>query len=301
MRKFISILILFISLPIFANEYKPQQGYSLEPLGAPVYDWAHVVADTVTFNNWLNANYLNLTREKMKGSREHLYYLISSYASDLYKKNKSILPKNHDPILETLFSWSERLGVYGASLVYNQIKNEKMKPMPMLMKIHPTFKLTFQNDLYNLESLSSSWSIKFPYYFMIGNLSDFKAANGMQTQVLSVSTGASKDKTTAGQSQATLMILFSPSSDFEGFSKFWLRNFEMSSNSKTTNLGIKNLSSQYTYDKSSLLHKEFTFWKTEKGSMAVAYMGMDGTYQANRQHFLDFLFQLQSPSAITAN
>jgi hypothetical protein len=39
----------------------------------------------------------------------------------------------------------------------------------------------------------------------------------------------------------------------------------------------------------------------ENGSYAVAYLGMDGTYQANRQHYLDFLNQLQVASKATAN
>ena len=301
MRILITILFIAISWPVFSGEYIPQKGYSPEPLKSPVFDYAHVIVDATMFNNWLNTNHSKLNVETMKGPREHLYYLLSSYVSELYKRDQVILPKEHDLILEILFSWSERLGVYGGSLVYNQIKNKKMKSMPELMKVPKNFNLSLENDLYLLTSPSNIWSVKFPYYFMIGTISDFKATNGMQTQVASISTGASKDSSKAGRSQGTLMLIYSPTSDFDTFSKFWLRQLALAPDAKSTDLGIKNLNSISTYDKDSLLHKEITLWPTETGSFAVAYLGMDGTYQTNRQHFLDFLNQVNVRQAITAN
>lgn len=294
MRIFIAILfiITFWPMPMFAGEYTPQKGYSTDPLKSPVFDYAHVVVDVITFNNWLNINYLKLNAETMKGPREHLYYLLSSYVSELYKRDQTILPKEHDPILEILFSWSEMLGVFGGSLVYNQIKNDKMKPMPELMKVPNGFNLSLENDLYLLVSSSNTWSVKFPYYFMIGNIGDFKATNGMQTQIVVVSTGASKDSTKSRHSQGTLMLMYSPSDNFDAFSKFWLNLLSITPDVKLTELGVKNWTSRSVYDKDLLLHKEIAFWSSEVGSFAVVYSGMDGTYQANRQHFLDFLNQI---------
>jgi len=300
-RKLVVALLITFSCSIAASEYTPQQGYSFEPLNNPVFDYAHVVVDVAKFNNWLNANYSKLNAETMKGPREHLYYLLSSYISELYKRDKVILPKKHDLILQILFSWSERLGVYGGSLVYNQIKSKKMEPIPELMKIPGSFSLSLDNDLYNLKSTTNIWSVKFPYYFMIGNMNDFQATNGMKTQLVSISTGASKDNTKAGRSQSTLMLIYSPSNKFKTFKKYWLGQFGIPSGAKTAELGVKNLNSRSIFDNASLLHKEITFWSSETGSFAVAYLGMDGTYQADRQHYLDFLNQLKVSNETTAN
>lgn len=301
MKILATILFIAFSWPIFADEYTPQQGYSFEPLNSPVFDYAHVVVDVTVFNNWLNANYSKLNTETMKGPREHLYYLLCSYVAELYKRDKVIMPKEHDLILEILFSWSERLGVFGSSLAYNKVKSDKKKPMPELMKIPESFSISLDNDLYVLTTKSNNWSVKFPYYFMIGTMNDFKATNGMQTQLVSISTGATKDNTKTGHSQGTLMLIYSPSNDFDSFSDFWLSQFGIASGTKPTKLEAKTLESRSTYDKASLLHKEITFWPSEAGSYAVAYLGMDGTYQANRQHFLDFLNQINVQQAITAN
>lgn len=275
-------------------------GYSTDPLNAPVFDFAKVIVDSTAFNNWLNANYSKLNAQTMKGPREHLYYLLSSYVSELNKRDGLILPKENDLILETLFSWSERLGVYGAHLFYNKVKNEKSRAMPALMKVSDGIKISTANDMYIVESKDGSWSTKIPYYFMIGNINEFNATNGMQTQLLSISTGAAKDKTKAGRSQSTLMFVHSPSSNTEEFKNYWLTQFEISSKTKPTALGINTLESLYIYNEQSQLHKEISFLPSPKGSYLVAYLGMDGAFQTNRQHFLDFLSQVNLTQATTA-
>jgi len=153
----VAIFLFAFSLSVFAKEYAPQQGYSLEPLKNPVFEYAHVVVDVAAFNNWLNANYSNLNAGTMKGPREHLYYLLCSYISAIHQRDKVILPKEHDLILEMLFSWSERLGVFGGSLVYNKIKREDVKPMPELMKIPGSFNLSLTDDLYSLKPQPNTW------------------------------------------------------------------------------------------------------------------------------------------------
>lgn len=301
MKNWVAAFLITFSCSILASDYIPQEGYSFEPLNNPVFEYAHVVVDVTVFNNWLNTNYSKLNAETMKGPREHLYYLLCSYISALYELDKVILPKEHDLILEILFSWSERLGVFGGSLVYNKVKTENMKPMTELMKIPDSFALSLDNDLYLLEAKSNVWSVKFPYYFMVGNMNDFQATNGMETQLVSISTGATKDNTKAGRSQGTLMLIYSPSNEFESFSEYWLSQLGIPIDTKTNELGVNNLKSRSVFDDASLLRKEVTFMSSDNGSYAVAYLGMDGTYQANRQHYLDFLNQLQTPNETTAN
>jgi hypothetical protein len=260
----------------------------------PVFDYAKVVVDSTAFNNWLNTNYSKLNAETMKGPREHLYYLLSSYVSELNNKNGIILPKENDLVLSTLLSWSERLGAYGTHLFYNQVKNEKMKAMPALMKYSEGIKISAVNDMFKVEAKSGSWSIKFPYYFMIGAINEFNATNGMETQLLTISTGAVKDKTQFGRSQSTLMLIYSPSKDLSEFNEYWLNQFKIDSKIKPKPLGVKKLESVNIYNKEALLHTEITFLPSSKGSLLIAYLGMDGAYQKNRQHFLDFISQVKT-------
>lgn len=301
MRNLVTILILIFTCNANASEYKPMEGYSSNPLKNPVFDYASVIVDSTAFNNWLNSNYSKLDAQAMNGPREHLYYLLSSYVSELNKKDGLILPKEHDLVLETLFSWSEKLGVYGANLFYNKLKNKNSKPMPELMKISDGIRISTQNDMYLVGSKDAVWSTKVPYYFMIVNINEFNATNGMKTQLVSISTGAAKDNTKVGRSQSTLMFIHSPSPDMNEFSNYWLTQFEISSKTESTPLGINGLESMSIYNKQTQLHKEISFLSSPNGVFLVAYLGMDGAFQTNRQHFLDFLSNIILSETITAN
>lgn len=269
-------------------------GYSKLPLEEPVFGYAKVIVDSTAFNNWLNTNYSKLNAQTMKGPREHLYYLLSSYVSELNNKDGVILPAENDLVLSTLLSWSEKLGAYGSHLFYNQVKNDKMKAMPSFMKVSEGIKISAINDMFRVEAKSGDWSAKFPYYFMIGAINEFNATNGMETQLLTISTGAVKDKSQAGRSQSTIMLIYSPSEETKEFNDYWLTQFEIDSKIIAKPLGVKKLKSAYLYNEEALLHKEITFLPSSNGSLLIAYMGMEGAFQINRQHFLDFLLQVKT-------
>jgi hypothetical protein len=291
-KNLIAIVFLIITCNVLASDYKTMDGYSSSPLEEPVFEFAKVIVDSTAFNNWLNTNYSKLDTQTMKGPREHLYYLLSSYVSELNKRDGVILPKENDLVLETMLSWSERLGVYGAHLFYNKVKRPESKAMPGLMKVPEGIKISAFNDMYLVKSKDDSWSIKIPYYFMIGAINEFEATNGMQTQLVSISTGSAKDKTKTGRSQSTLMFVHSPSKNTEEFKSYWLTQFDIGSDIKPKSLKQNDLESFYLYNKQSQLHKEIAFLSAPQGSYLVAYLGMDGAFQVNKQHYLDFLSQI---------
>ncbi len=294
----IPVICTLIYLPLFiasglAAEV-PQRGYTTSTLREPVFELAQVVVEVAAINNWLNSNYENLSYEQMKGPREHLYYLIDSYAKSLYAKDKIILPDKQDLILQTLFSWSERLGVYGGSLVYNAVKSPDSVAMIPVMKLPDQITMSRNNDLLVVSATKEGWSVKVPYYFMIWNVNDFTATNGMRMQLVALSTGASIDKSEAGRSQATIMLMFSPSADFDDFSKYWKKGMGIDDKADKSFLDTDARKSLHYYDAAAKLHKEITIWREPHGLFAVAYLGIDGSYQWNRPHFLDFLRSLET-------
>jgi hypothetical protein len=266
----------------------PQQGYTTATLREPIFDAAQVAVDTTVFNNWLAENYGKLSANQLDRPREHLYYLIDSHIKQQFETTGQILPKEHDLILEILFSWAERLGVYGGNLVFNKVKSPKSQAMGPLMTLPKGMALELKGDLLHVQS-DLGWDVSIPYYFMIGRLHDFEATNGIRTQIMIVSTGAAKDKGKEGHSQATLMLLFSPGADMTVFRAFWEQQFEIKTGDEHVELGVSGLTSQRNLDAALLLHRELVFLKGDRGALAVAYLGNDGTYQWNREHFLDFL------------
>lgn len=284
---FLSCVLIFPAVAQTSVERLPN-GYAVEPYQTAVFDEAKVAVETVVFNNWLNMNLEKLTYEQLKGPREHLYYLIDSRVKHLYAGEKRILPEKSDLILQMLFSWSERLGVFGGNYAYNAVKNSSSPELLPSMKTPNGIVMSMPKDVFNIQS-DLGWAIKFPYNFMVWNVQDFNAIGGSRTQMVAFSTGAAKYNGTLGRSQATLMFLFSPKADLVEFEKYWVEKLALTSDVKPQPLGVNNLQSQHEFNYSKALHTEITSWSNSKGAFVVAYSGNSGTYEANRQHFIDFL------------
>lgn len=291
---FIAIIAVTVPHGLIAQEEDglPQQGYSVNTLRNPIFEPAQVIVETMALNNWLVSNVQRLSYEEMKGPREHLYYLIDSRVKQIYAEERRILPIGDDPILEILFSWSEYLGVYGGAHAYNAIKSSQAREKVPAMELPAGINLSLNGDMFNVQS-SLGWRVTFPYYFMALNIGDAIATNGPRTQILVVSTGAARDKSQLGHSQATLMFLFSPGHDTEAFHAYWRKQLNMGSEATTRPLEARGLQAEHAIDEETKMHKEFTSWSGPAGSYAVAYLGIEGTYEWNRQHFLDFLSSIE--------
>jgi hypothetical protein len=270
-----------------------QGGYSTKPLERAVFDPARVAVETTVFNNWLNANYASLTSETMKGPREHLYYLIDSWAKMLYLRDHFVLPPTPDGVLQILFSWSERLGVFGGRLVHSAVKSPEFPDAPAVMPVPAGFKLALQNDMLVLSSESGHWSVAVPYYFMLWNIAEFEATGGPRTQLVALSTGAAVHEGQDGHSQATLILLFGPGAAPASVGPYWTKQLGFTGDEPQVELGVRSLKSRQRYDKSENMHHEYTTWGSRHGEFVVAYLGINGTYQWNRPHFLDFLRSIQ--------
>lgn len=293
-------LLTAVALSVSASDTPPtgpQLGYSTAPLRNPIFDPARVAVETASFNNWLNENYGSLDSDQIAGPREHLYYLIDSHVKHTFASTGQVLPVAPDLVSELLFSWAERLGVYGGSLVFNRVRGPAAAQQKPLNALPKGIQLDLRSDLLHIQS-DLGWSVSVPYYFMIGQVGDFRAANGLRTQLAVVSTGAAKDRGEQGHSQATLMLFYSPDADPAAFRAFWEREFEIVKSDDRVSLGVNDLTSQRNVERAGLLHRELVFLDAGRGALGVAYLGNDGTYQWNREHFLDFLRAVQIKSDV---
>ncbi len=285
-------LVAFLAA-ITASGSSAQVGnYSDEPIRSPVFDSAKVVVETVAVNNWLNVNFSKLPPERYQGVREHIHALIDSRIKEIYSRDKSILPKQADPILPVLFSWAGRLGVYGADVTYQAIRST----YPVVPPPGPTppagLRLALKGELLGITSELGGWSVAVPYYFFIFAASDATGTDARRTQTVAVTMGTAPDIAQPGYSQATLVLFFSPKAHSQGFVETWSERFGIKGLPRKK-VGPTAFESQSSYDSATRLHKEVVFLSSDKGSFAVLYSGLDGTYQWNRRHFIDFVTGLK--------
>jgi hypothetical protein len=292
-------LALLASLPLLAcaaeePAYVPQQGYSTTTLREPLFDAAQVMLETSKVNNWLVDNREKVSQDLQPKVREHLYYLFDSHIKQEFAKTGRILPREPDGLLETLLSWAEPMGVYGGNLLYNAVKSPKSPALSPTLLPPAGMTLALRDDLLVVKS-DLGWSVSMPYYFMIGKLADVKVTTGQRTQFIIVSTGAAKDSSDLGHSQATLMLMYAPQADVAEARKIWEQSLQIKPTDERVELGVRGLVSQRNHADELKMWREIVSWSTPRGAMTVTYMGNDGTYEWNRQHFLDFLGALQTP------
>jgi hypothetical protein len=270
------------------DQRPPQRGYSTSTLREPVVDPASLDAEARAIAGWLGANHGKPKADQVT-TREYLYFLIDARVKDIYAREGRVFPKTHDPVLATLFSWAEPLGAYGGALVYNALRGPGRPAMTPSMKLPPGFTLALKGDLLELQSRYGGWSVTVPYYFMIWDVNDFTPTDGVRTQMVALSTGAVKDNSPARRSQAALALMFSPGADAGTVESYWRKRFGISGDAEGVPLGVRGLVARRTLDESARLHTEFATWMERQGPFAVVYTGVDGAYQWNRPHFLDFL------------
>jgi hypothetical protein len=211
----------------------------------------------------------------------------------LYARDRLVLPPPPDDVLQILFAWSERLGVFGGRLVHDAVKVTGFPAAPAAMPVPAGFELALQQDMLVLSSDSGRWSVAVPYYFMLWRIAEFEAKGGPRTQLVALSTGAALHKGWAGHSQATLMLLFGPGASRSSFVPYWTKQLGFSGDEPAQDLGLRSLESRRRYDESQGMHHEYTAWSSRRGQFVVAYLGVNGTYQWNRPHFIDFVRSVQ--------
>jgi hypothetical protein len=285
----VTVLVLLTYGSVASESAEIQGGYSTEPLRKPIFDTAKVYVETTAFNNWLVAKWETLDKTNLKGFREHLFYIIGSYVADLHAREGVVYPAEKDLVLETLYSWSERLEVFGGHLIYNTLKRDSSPVMEPSMVPPEGIEITLEGDVLSVRSPAEHWSVRMPYYFMVWLINDFTTTNGVRTQLVTLSTAPGRHKGQDGHSQATIMFIFSPGAEFDEFKRFWSEQLQITPKSKVKQLPVNDLSSQQRFDKASNMYTEFTCWQTERGPVGVSYMGINGTFQSNRVNFLDFL------------
>jgi hypothetical protein len=267
--------------------------FSEEPLKKAAIEPARALVEGVGINNWLNANYTRMDPGQVQGAREHLHALIDSRVKELYAKTGVLLPKEPDPILAMLYAWAGRLGVYGADPVYTIVRGTYLVKPPPGPQPPQGLTVSLRNDSLSIASSTGEWQVTVPFHFFIFALNSAVGPDSKRTEAAVISTGSAPDIAPPGYSQATLAIFFTSGADIGSFELEWSERLQIPLQAEQASVGKTKYRSRVAYDAPNRLHKEIVFIPSQKGAFAVLYSGLDGTYQANRPHFVNFLETLK--------
>lgn len=286
------ILPAFITLttPGIANG----QGFSAAPLLAPSAMPSDSMPGTPrAFFEWVRAQDSSIVAARAQQIREHLYALIAVALKQRFASTQATELPTGDTTLAQLFEWADGFGVPGAADVARAI-GARSRPS---VTPHPSegFQLSFSAPVFSLATEHGKWMVRFPYFFMIGTVTRQRLANGIESDVATLSTLTAPNNTTiGGASQATILILSAQTSDLPSYVAFWLQQMQIAPTDTVANPIPQATRSYRHFDAGSRLWKELVALKIPSGSLVVAYIGLDGTYQVNRPHFLDLLASLRA-------
>lgn len=285
--------ILVTCAAVASSRALSSQDFALAPLSVPAILPNDSLPGTPrAFLEWLRAQTPSALTNREQQVREHVYALIAEIVKQRFNLAQAVDLPRGDTVLAQLFSWADRLGVPGAGKVAQAIDSQfapTTTPEP-----GNGFQLLFSPPAFLLATEHGKWIVRFPYFFMIGTTTRQRLANGIENDIVTLSTLTAANSTPpGGASQATILLLSGQTADLPSYVAFWLQQLQMTSADTTSNLVPQATRSYRHFDPVSRLWKEVVALKIPSGSMVVAYIGLDGTYQSNRAHFLDILTSLR--------
>ncbi len=291
-RQYLRLLLptlMALTTPGIANG----QVFSTAPLLTPsVMPNDSMPGTSRAFLEWLRRADSSTVATRAQQIREHLYGLIAVALKQRFASTQASELPTGDTTLAQLFEWADRFSVPGAADVAQAIDarhRSAVTPRPS-----NGFQLSFSAPAFSLATEYGKWMVRFPYFFMIGAVTRQRLANGVENDVATLSTLTAPNNTTiGGASQATILILSARTSDLPSYVAFWLQQLQIPPTDTVANPIPQATRSYQHFDPDAGFWKELVALKIPSGSLVVAYIGLDGTYQANRPHFLDLLMSLR--------
>jgi len=237
-------------------------------------------AERQDFFRWLGKNSGAMSQEDAQQARERVY----AYISQLAKRYGGLFPPSADTEAISLFTSAASLGVTGTSDVVRALAPGSAAPFSTAAP--EGLVLTFNKPLYSLASSDSTWAVCFPYYFMPAPLGRQRPSNGVSTEVAVLSTLFAADQGLPGSSQATIMILAAPTADSAKHVALWLQQLGAA---RAPQAGPSSLGEWYAAPSQETMRREAVIRRLPDRIVLVAYVGLPGTFEANRPHFLDLL------------
>jgi hypothetical protein len=240
---------------------------------------------------WLNDPATTITAEQMPQVREHLYFLIGSAAQAHRRATGELFPTAPHADLASLYAYASRLGLYGAGLVARALGDTGETALEPVLP-GAAIRMEFAAPYFTLRSESNRWSLRLPYYFMVSGAETNVANNGIETEALMLSTLFGKHRGLPGHTQATVMLVAARPAESKAFIGYWLRLLAVAPGD-TVPSQLRGATTYRSSGGAPPFEKEIVALERGPITVLVGYIGLPGTYEANRADFLALLESLE--------
>ena len=268
------------------------QAYSTAPLvGAAAFPADGLPTAPIGFVGWLRTNATSPTEGQAAIFREHLYAILSADARSRFAATRKTLPVR-DSVLAALYDLADRMGLPGGALVAASLF-PPLKPATPFTGIDSAFSLAYGDGMFTLTARDRGWRVRFPHYFMIGRIQRQQGAGGAVTDVVNLSTlFAANAPAISGASQGTILLLGSSKPEDAEFVATWMARLGFPPALDPAESPLPGAPAYYMRDAATQLRKNLVILRLPQATLVAAYIGLDGTYEVNRPHFVDLLKSL---------
>jgi hypothetical protein len=110
--------------------------------------------------------------------------------------------------------------------------------------------------------------------------------NGVSTEIATLSTLFAPDRGAPGSSQATILIAAAPVADSAEHVGEWVKQLSVN---RSRGGSSARRGEWYAASASDGMQREAVVLRLQTRVVLVAYLGLPGTFEANRPHFIDLL------------
>lgn len=285
---------VFIGFLLMGGPRAQAQEFDAAPLSTPATLPADGLPPTASgFTRWLETNARTVPVDRQAAVREHLYALISADVKARHAAGYPTFPPERDSALADLFFWGDRLGVFGAYRVARAL--DPLRPrVPPANLVPPIFEISLDTGYFTVRSVEQGWSVRFPFYYMLSAATRQRMGQEYEGDVLVLSTlFAPNAPPIGGASQSTILVTAIKTADPDGVIGYWLKTLGVEPRPVADSLAPGGATYR-GFDSAMLMRKEAVVIRLRQGVMIVSYLGLEGTFQANHPHFLDFLANLRT-------
>jgi len=272
-----------IALPLRAQDYpsEPLRVQARAPASSPV-----------AIGRFLTENGGVLSQAQAAAVREDLFAHITFRLRRAFAQTGHQYPTPTDSVLAGLFQLASRAGAVGARAVANSMLPGLVAPEELPRDSGLT--LSYEAPEFRLRDERLGWELSFPFYFMISAVSRQTLADGNAYAVVMLSTlDAPNAPPDTASSQATVLVVAAaiPAS---ALAAFWSPRLAVQlSQAPSPSSRADGLYFTGT-DSSARLRKELLVLPSGSGAVGIAYIGLEGTFQSNRPHYIEVLHRLRT-------
>jgi hypothetical protein len=256
---------------------------------------AQLDSEQTKFLAWLDSNMGRIDPRQGQALREHLYLIIGNRARLDFAAHGTVRPSAPDTTLARLFDWGARMGLTGADVVGDSLAAGTTMQIHRGMVPDSELTLTYTPPYYTIGAPHMGWSIRLPYYFMVSAVQHRKSNFGVETDDVFLSTLFGADSsgfhppTSADHSQATIVLLSASHADSAAFVQFWFNAMGLSFANQSSESLLSGTTHLVAPANAQHILRECVMVSIPRGVLLITYLGLPGTFEDNRPHFLALL------------